>query len=49
MTTIYTSFQMPGVFLFSVTATLFLTAIRFIQNHMASVGWHRMFSVSWNG
>ena len=49
MTTISNTFHMPGVLLFAVSITLFLAAIQFIQNHLASVGWHRMSSVSWNG
>ena len=49
MTIISTTFHMPGVLLLAVSLTLFLAAIKFTQNHLASVGWHRMSSVSWNG
>jgi hypothetical protein len=49
MTRIFTIFQIPGVFVFAVSIALFLAAKQFTQNRLASVGWHRMYSVSWNG
>jgi hypothetical protein len=48
MTTNSAIFHMPGVFLLAVSIALFL-AKQFTPNHLASVGWHRMYSVSWNG
>jgi hypothetical protein len=49
MTTNSAIFHMPGVFLLAVSIALFLATKQFTQNHLASVGWHRMYSVSWNG
>ena len=49
MTTIPTVFHMPGVFLLVISVTYFLATKQFTQNYLVSIGWNRLYSVSWNG
>ena len=50
MTTIHTAFKVLDIILFTNSMTLlFLAVISLAQNLLASVGWHRFASVSWNG
>ena len=49
MTIISTIFHIPGVLMLVASITYFLAAKQFAQNHLVSIGWHRMCSVSWNG
>ena len=48
-TTLHTSFKVLGVILLITPMLLFLAAVQFIETHLASVGWHGLASVSWNG
>ncbi len=48
-TTIFTTFDVPGVTLLAFSATFFLAAMQFTQLYLASIGWHKFASVSWNG
>jgi hypothetical protein len=50
ITTIFTTFRVLSVLLLAISITLlFLALMQFVQTHLASVGWHKLASVSWNG
>ena len=49
-TTIFITFIVLGIILLAISITLlFLALMQFAQTHLASVGWHKLASVSWNG
>jgi hypothetical protein len=47
---ILTTFKVLGITLLAICITLlFLTAVHFAQPLFASVGWHGVASIGWNG
>ena len=48
-TTLLTTFKVLGVILHITPMLLFLALIQFAQTHFASVGWHKLASIGWNG
>jgi hypothetical protein len=45
-----TTFKVLGIILLAISITLlFLAVMQFAQTDLASVGWHKLASVSWNG
>jgi len=50
ITTINTTFYVLGLILPAICITLpFLSPVHFAQPHFASVGWHDLASIGWNG
>jgi hypothetical protein len=49
-TTIFTPFKILGVILLAMCITLiFLSAVHYVQPLFASIGWHDLASIGWNG
>jgi hypothetical protein len=50
MKTTFTTFKVSGIILLAICITLLLLAVmHFAQAQLASVGWHELASIGWNG
>jgi hypothetical protein len=49
-TTIFITFIVLGIILLAISITLlYRAAMHFAQTYFASIGWHKLASIGWNG